>query len=164
MLDLKVARTMPACTYERRIGTIASLLMEEGIYRDQLTEHIENFMPCMYLDQCFFFINRFRKYCGIAFWAKLTEDVETQIIESGNFMLHESEWNEGDRFWVLGFVARKGCALEAAQLLRKEMLTMTPTFQFMRLRSDGRPLKVATVRSQGKKMKEYLPKVGEHTT
>ena len=52
-------------------------------------------------------------------WACLTKDTETQLQRDPGFPLHPSEWNEGDRIWLLDFCCRPGFAPQAIKRFNK---------------------------------------------
>ncbi|MGC7837690.1 toxin-activating lysine-acyltransferase [Pseudomonas wayambapalatensis] len=58
---------------------------------------------------------------GYILWACLAPDTEQRLLTDPNFLLHPSEWNEGDRPWVIDFCFPNGAVLEASLLIRKLM-------------------------------------------
>lgn len=51
------------------------------------------------------FYNAMGMPVGYIIWAKITQQTESRILSSLNFRLHISEWNEGDRLWIVDFIA-----------------------------------------------------------
>jgi cytolysin-activating lysine-acyltransferase len=45
---------------------------------------------------------------GFVLWALLAPTVEEQVMQAGVWDLHLSEWNEGDRIWIVDFAAPYG--------------------------------------------------------
>src|ERR1700749_1313924 len=64
--------------------------------------------PPILLNQCHLFYDLSGGLVGYATWAYLTENVERRWLHGPHVMLHISEWNEGDRLWILDFVVLNG--------------------------------------------------------
>ena len=45
---------------------------------------------------------------GYMTWARVADDTERRLIHDPDVVLHPSEWNEGEKLWILDFVARAG--------------------------------------------------------
>jgi len=78
-------------------------------------------------------------------WALLAEDTEQRLIHDPEVLLHFSEWNEGDRLWLLDFVLLDG----NIRTVVKEAFRLFPHFteaKSLRRRPDGSVRKVTTWR------------------
>lgn len=73
-------------------------------------------IPPIAFGQILVFRNASGLLVGYVTWAFLTEDVERRLLNDPQVLLHFSEWNEGDRLWLLDFVSTQG---SARQLLRQ---------------------------------------------
>jgi erythromycin esterase-like protein/hemolysin-activating ACP:hemolysin acyltransferase len=74
---------------------------------------------------------------GFVVWAFLDEDVEQRVISTGGFQLHESEWNEGRRLWIVDLVAPMGHARYILRDLRDLVFADAPEIQYLRRRRGG---------------------------
>lgn len=50
-------------------------------------------------------------------WAYLETDTEERLLNDPAFRLHPSEWNEGERIWILDFCCKPGFGRKAIELL-----------------------------------------------
>ncbi|MGO2155364.1 toxin-activating lysine-acyltransferase [Serratia sp. BW106] len=48
-------------------------------------------------------------------WAFLEADTEARLLSDPEFRLHPSEWNEGDRIWLLDFCCKPGFGRKAIE-------------------------------------------------
>ncbi|MEB7886987.1 toxin-activating lysine-acyltransferase [Serratia fonticola] len=48
-------------------------------------------------------------------WAYLEVDTEERLLSDPEFRLHPSEWNEGDRIWLLDFCCKPGFGRKAIE-------------------------------------------------
>lgn len=60
--------------------------------------------PAILLDQIHIFHDPQGQVAGYVTWAFLAPDVEKRLIHDPEVLLHLSEWNEGERLWILDFV------------------------------------------------------------
>ncbi|WP_329906639.1 toxin-activating lysine-acyltransferase [Serratia quinivorans] len=52
-------------------------------------------------------------------WACLEVDTELRLLHDPEFRLHPSEWNEGDRIWILDFCCKPGFGRKAIERFAK---------------------------------------------
>lgn len=64
--------------------------------------------PAIFHEQIHFFRDDAGQVCGYITWAWLAEDVEWRLLHDPGVLLHISEWNEGERLWILDFLVHKG--------------------------------------------------------
>lgn len=57
--------------------------------------------PAIDHQQMSFFFDGTGKPVGYAIWAHLAPDAEQRLLRDSGFLLHPSEWNEGDRTWII---------------------------------------------------------------
>lgn len=50
-------------------------------------------------------------------WAYLESDTEKRLLDDPKFRLHPSEWNEGDRIWLLDFCCKPGFGRKVIECL-----------------------------------------------
>lgn len=101
--------------------------------------------PAIQHHQIYFFYDGLGQVCGYLTWAWLTEDVEAQFVNDPNVLLHLSEWNEGDRFWILDFLLQTG---DIGHRIR-EAFSLFPDIEIgksLRRREDGSVKKITTWR------------------
>lgn len=65
-------------------------------------------------------------------WAYLSPQVEQRIFETGNFVLHISEWNEGDSLWILDFLAPFGHCRRVLRSLVDDQFKSHKTLTYFR--------------------------------
>ena len=64
--------------------------------------------PAIWHDQIHFFRDDSGHICGYMTWAWLANDTEQRVLSDPNVLLHISEWNEGDRLWIMDFLIHTG--------------------------------------------------------
>ena len=100
---------MDDAEYHKKLGWAATCMMGSDLYCQYplacLTLWIR---PAILLDQIRFFFDRSGAVSGYFTWAHLAHDTEERLLHDPSFLLHVSEWNEGDRLWVLDFVNLRG--------------------------------------------------------
>jgi len=101
--------------------------------------------PAIRHNQIKFFRNESGVAVGYITWAWLAEDTECRLLHDPSVLLHISEWNEGDRLWILDFVLISGDIRarlrDAAALFEREQSAKS-----LRRRDDGTVRKVTTWR------------------
>ena len=99
--------------------------------------------PAVRHKQIRFFLNESGSTVGYMTWAWLTQETESRFIHDPNIILHLSEWNEGDRLWILDFVVNNGdfrARLREARVL----FDGVNCAKSLRRRDDGTVRKVTT--------------------
>lgn len=99
--------------------------------------------PAIRHQQIHFFRDEVGKVCGYITWAWLAEDAERRLLHDPNVLLHVSEWNEGDRLWVLDFLVHTG---EVRMWIReaRRLFGERGQAKSLRRRTDGTIRKVTT--------------------
>ncbi len=136
----------PADEYYRRMGMVAATMTKSSEYCQFpiacLAVWIE---PAILLGQIHFFRDRADKVIGYMTWALLAEDTEQRLLHDPEVLFHLSEWNEGDRLWIMDFVLLDG----RMKTILKEARQLFPGFnqaKSLRRREDGSIRKVTTWR------------------
>ena len=92
--------------------------------------------PAIRHEQIHFFLDHAGSAVGYMTWAWLAADTEYRLAHDPSVLLHLSEWNEGDRLWVLDFVLLGGelrsRVREAADLFGRDQQVV----RFLRRRED----------------------------
>ncbi|PRW84531.1 toxin-activating lysine-acyltransferase [Pseudomonas simiae] len=78
--------------------------------------------PAIHHNQIMFFFDIFDKPIGYIIWANLAPDVEKRFLNNPDFLLHESEWDEGNKTWILDCCFPFGGVRHAICKLRKKLL------------------------------------------
>jgi hemolysin-activating ACP:hemolysin acyltransferase len=132
--------------YHRQLGFVAATMTKSSQYCEYplacLAVWIE---PAILLGQIHFFRDLGNNVVGYMTWALLAQDTEQRLIHDPEVLLHFSEWNEGDRLWIMDFVLLDG----SLRPILKEAYQLFPFFQeakSVRRRADGIVRKVTTWR------------------
>lgn len=54
-----------------------------------------------------FFADQYNEVAGYVTWAHLTAEVARKFLSEKNYILHPSEWNEGDLVWIMDICANQ---------------------------------------------------------
>ncbi len=124
--------------YARQLGTAAMLMLQCKRYPyfpiASLAAWIQ---PAILLKQIKFFFDYKGRPIGYLTWAFLAPDVEEKWISDPKVLLHFSEWNEGDRLWIMDFVAPSGFARTISAYARHSMFPDHSEARSLRRRADG---------------------------
>lgn len=109
-----------------KVGIVASLMGASTRYCTYPVACIALWLePAIRHDQVYIFRNESGAPIGYITWAWLAADTEHRLVNDLDVLLHISEWNEGDRLWILDFVLISGdvrsCIREAAHLFKQTM-------------------------------------------
>jgi cytolysin-activating lysine-acyltransferase len=128
--------------YHRQLGIVAATMAKSSEYCGYpiacLTVWIE---PAILLEQIHFFLDRSGNPIGYMTWALIAEDTEQRLIHDPEVVFHLSEWNEGDRLWIMDLVLVDGRIKEALRQARDLFPTFTEA-KSLRRRADGSIRKV----------------------
>jgi cytolysin-activating lysine-acyltransferase len=95
--------------YYALLGQISSVMMSSDIYQKYPIACLTTWIrPPVLLGQCHLYYDLSGGLIGYITWALLAEDAEDRWLHDPNVILHISEWNEGDRLWIMDFVALNG--------------------------------------------------------
>ncbi|PRC92481.1 toxin-activating lysine-acyltransferase [Solimicrobium silvestre] len=79
-----------------------------------------------------FYFNEDGNVVACVIWALLAEDVEHRVIQTGEFSLHESEWNEGNSLWIIELLAPFGNMNYVYRALRDSLFLTHQTVRYIR--------------------------------
>ncbi len=92
-----------------RLGLAMQVIFRRGCYLDYPLASIKAWLfPAAQLQQLHIFLGEDQRVLGYMTWAWFSEETEDRWKRGAIDMLHISEWNEGDRLWILDFVAMPG--------------------------------------------------------
>lgn len=91
--------------YYLQLGWAATAMMKSDLYCQYPVACLDLWIrPAIVLGQIHFFVDRAGAPRGYVTWAFLSPDVERRLLDDPEVVLHLSEWNEGDRLWLLDLV------------------------------------------------------------
>jgi cytolysin-activating lysine-acyltransferase len=91
------------------LGLALQVIFRRGCYLDYPLASIKAWLlPAAQLQQLHIFVGEDQRLLGYMTWAWFSEETEDRWKRGAIEMLHISEWNEGDRLWILDFVAMPG--------------------------------------------------------
>lgn len=132
--------------YHRRLGVVAAMMGKSSEYCGYpiacLTLWIE---PAILLDQIHFFHDLGGNPVGYMTWACIAEDTERRLLNDPEVVFHLSEWNKGDRLWIMDFVLVNGRLRNALKEAR-QLFPGIAEAKTLRRRADGSVRKVTTWR------------------
>lgn len=80
-------------------------------------------MPAIQHKQIMLFFDSFDNPIGYVTWANLAADVEARLLKDPHFILHESEWDEGGKTWIIDCCFPFGDGVFAMAALRKHFVS-----------------------------------------
>lgn len=82
-------------------------------------------MPAIQHKQIMLFFDAFDNPIGYVTWANLAADAEDRLLNDPNFLLHECEWDEGNRTWIIDCCFPFGGAVLAMPELRGKFISQS---------------------------------------
>lgn len=120
------------------IGWAVFVISKKGCYLDYpIASLIAWLLPPARLHQFHVFANSQGRVLGYMTWALLAPDTESQWIAQRAKSWHLSEWCEGDRLWVIDFVALPGTIRECIRQAWNLPLGCDQV-RYLRRRHEGR--------------------------
>lgn len=132
--------------YATMRGHLAFLMARQCDYREYpLAVMIDWLEIPIALDQVqvFFHASSYEPV-GYVTWAWLTPEVEQRWLGDPSVILHYSEWNEGERLWIMDFVAPFGHAGDIARHLRRHGFAGHTLARSVRRDVDGNVARIST--------------------
>ena len=113
--------TVSDLSVAERLGLALQVIFRRGCYLDYPLASIKAWLyPAAQVQQLHIFVGKDQKLLGYMTWAWFNEETEYRWRHGTLDTPHISEWNEGDRLWILDFVAMPGqgrlCAWLASSL------------------------------------------------
>jgi hemolysin-activating ACP:hemolysin acyltransferase len=92
-----------------RLGWAVYVICRRGCYIDYPLGSLSAWLlPAAQLEQLHVFVDDDKKLLGYMTWAWFGEETEHRWVGGSLEMLHISEWNEGNRLWIIDFVTMPG--------------------------------------------------------
>ena len=130
--------------YHHSMGLVAVAMMRSSKYCQYPIASLALWIePAVLLKQIHFFSDAGGNLVGYMTWAFLAEDTERRLTHDPEVLFHLSEWNEGERLWIMDFVLLDGkfrsFLTEAFALFPKATVAKS-----LRRYDDGRVRKITT--------------------
>ncbi|MFC5437308.1 toxin-activating lysine-acyltransferase [Rhodanobacter umsongensis] len=139
--------TLSVNDYMRALGAVSAVMMRSPEYCQYpiacLAEWIR---PALLLDQYHLFHDEGGNLVGYMTWAFLAEDVEQRLLHDPAVLFHLSEWNEGDRLWIMDFVVLNHDLRPCLDVARARFAGLGEV-RWLRRREDGSIRKVLHCRA-----------------
>lgn len=148
MSDIISFQESPAESHLSKSYGAAVRLLSSISYRrrEKLGDIYMELWPPIVLGQISFLYDSLGRAVAFATWAFLTEEVEQLFLGTHDYRLDISEWNEGDRLWIMNFFSPYGNARD----LCKKLLHIHHKNHFhikgLRSYSCGRPRRLVCLR------------------
>ncbi|WP_402721338.1 toxin-activating lysine-acyltransferase [Janthinobacterium rivuli] len=140
---IRVQQNQKSSFLTSQLGTAAYLILRCTKYRLFRVASVGAWLqPPILLKQICFFYDTLGHPIGYVTWAYLTREVEQRFVEDPNFLLHFSEWNEGDRLWMIDFVAPNGMVREIVDYIRRHLFNEFSEARYVRRDAGGAIRKV----------------------
>jgi hemolysin-activating ACP:hemolysin acyltransferase len=98
-----------ACTenaYLCRLGQIVTLMSRSAQHRgNTVSQLLAIAKPAIDLERVQLYLDGHGQVVGYVIWVHVSEEVHERFMQTGNFALHLSEWNEGPYLWIYDFIA-----------------------------------------------------------
>jgi cytolysin-activating lysine-acyltransferase len=108
--------------FREQLGIVTYLSLATQDHQLKPLSHLHRYaIPSLKHRQIGFFFDEYNNPLAYIVWADLAEDVERAMLNDPDFMLHESEWNEGGRRWVMEFVAPFGRVREILRFAKRHL-------------------------------------------
>lgn len=108
---------------------------------DSLTQRIDLVHSALRHRQLKFYFDEQGRPAGYVIWVQAATDVEQRFISLKRWVLHHSEWNEGDQVWIVDFVARPGYVPAIVQNLRFGLFSSLGQLRYARWRRGALQLR-----------------------
>ncbi len=109
--------------FSQQLGMAAALIVKCRPYQSFAMLCLKAWIePAIRLKQIKFFIDYRGVPIGYVTWALFDVELERRYIHDNSFLLHNSDWREGDRPWILDFVVINGDGADVARDLRREFM------------------------------------------
>jgi cytolysin-activating lysine-acyltransferase len=126
-----------SASYTSALGAICSVMMRSPTYCQYPIACIYEWIrPAILHRQYHLFNDPGGNVIGYMTWALLAEDSESRLINDPQVLLHLSEWNEGDRLWIMDFAVLNGDVKYCVNIARSR-LSVYRSGQWLRRRDDG---------------------------
>ena len=108
--------------HARQLGLAVMLMLQDKTYSEMQVLCLKVWTEQAILhNQIRFFFNDLGAPVGYGTWAYLSDEVEKKLMEQGDCLLHPSEWNEGDRLWILDLCSPEGHTADIVRHLKTNL-------------------------------------------
>jgi hemolysin-activating ACP:hemolysin acyltransferase len=127
-----------AASFSRDMGDIVSVLLSSPDYAHYKISTIGVWInPARRCGQIRIYYDHRGRPVGYVTWAFLTAESEQRLIMNSATLLHYSEWNEGDRLWIMDVVSPHGYGLSILKHVRDKLLADHDIFHWLRRNESG---------------------------
>ncbi len=122
----------------RLLGHIWSVMMTSHEHRQRRFEILEHlFNPAFRHGSIALYFNSMSEPVAYFVWAFLAPDVEERFMNSGQFDLHLSEWNEGNQLWIIDCAVKPGYFASIARCHLLDRFPDSGSVRYYRRRGDN---------------------------
>ena len=104
--------------------------------------------PAIHHHQIQFFYEDDGRLIGYSTWAYLTPEVEERLLNDANFVMHASEWCEGEQVWIMDFAAPLGHARDLLLALGRDVFPDIPVLKYVRRDNKGNIRKQVAIKNR----------------
>jgi cytolysin-activating lysine-acyltransferase len=124
------------------MGEVCSLMTKSPLYCQYPIACLHAWIrPALLLGQFGLIQDRNRRSIGYLTWAYLSAATEERLVNDPEVLLHLSEWNEGERLWVLDMLIVEGSLWPIKSVL-PELLAHPDEVRYLRRSPEGEVRKV----------------------
>ncbi|RQP23681.1 toxin-activating lysine-acyltransferase [Piscinibacter terrae] len=124
------------------LGLVSGLMSEAPSHSHLPWAHVSTVLiPAISHRQVKVYFNEDGDPVGYVVWAHLADDVERRAMQTGQFSLHESEWNEGNTLWVLDLLALPGHLKYMLRDMRDSLFASDEAVRYLRIKHNRRMAK-----------------------
>jgi hemolysin-activating ACP:hemolysin acyltransferase len=120
-----------------QLGVAALLLVDTDRKRLSISALVAWLVTPIRLGQALFIYSPEGRPLGFATWAFLDDESAGRLGGGTLDLLSQDDWNDGERLWIVDFVAPYGDARKLASALREQLAPSHPRFEFVRRRNSG---------------------------
>lgn len=137
-------------TVAERLGCALTIICRRGCYLDYPIASLHVWLlPPAQLSQMSVFLGDDQRLLGYMTWAWFDQETERRWKAGEVNVLHISEWNEGDRLWIIDFVTLPGCTETCVKLAPRVFPEGTVAFALARRNVIGQSTVTKWTRSGG---------------
>jgi cytolysin-activating lysine-acyltransferase len=123
--------------YNSLMGRVALLMTRSDIYCQYPIACLAIWIkPAILLKQIHIFQDVSGTDVGYMTWASIASDTEARLLKDPEVLFHVTEWNEGDRLWIMDFL----CVNQSARQQMRSAASILSGARFarsLRRREDG---------------------------
>lgn len=133
--------------HARQLGLAVMLMLQDKSYSEMQVLCVKVWTEQAILhNQIRFFFNDLGAPVGYVTWAYLSEDVEKKFLQQGVCLLHPSEWNEGERLWILDLCSPEGHTADIVRHLKTCLFRDACDVRWIRYSKSAEAIKMRVYR------------------